>query len=161
MSDGELSRSGLPQLRGLNVRGAWLPDFDELVRYTDQQIPHDDGILIIPGEDLFYYATGRRPRFPVLMFDHTVNPYTPEEIVDLARARDIRWLIVKGETQLEEDSVQEFKDGLRKLLSKDFKQVDSLTNYYIYRRRLPGESDDEQDENGDKDDQDEDDSSRQ
>ena len=51
------------------------------MRFADQEIPRDDGLLMIPGEDLFYYATGRRPRFPVLLFDHTVNPYSPEEII--------------------------------------------------------------------------------
>ena len=56
---------------------------------------------MIPGEDLFYYATGRRPRFPVLMFDHTVNPYSPEEIVEISRRRNICWLIVKKNLQLQ------------------------------------------------------------
>jgi len=91
--EGALTRSSLPQLKGLSTRGEWIPNFEELVRYTDREIPRDEPILIIPGEDLFYYTTGRRPRFPVLMFDHTVNPYTPEEILKLARDRNIRWLI--------------------------------------------------------------------
>src|SRR6266404_6683486 len=82
LEDGNLVRSTLPALRGLSVRGSWIPDFEELVRYAEKEIPKEDGILMIPGEDLFYYTTGRRPRFPVLMFDHTVNPFSPEEIVE-------------------------------------------------------------------------------
>ena len=61
------------------MRCSWLPDFEELVQYTDKEIPRDEGILMLPGEDLFYYTTGRRPRFPVLMFDHTVNPLSAED----------------------------------------------------------------------------------
>ena len=83
---------------------------------------------MIPGEDLFYYATGRRPQFPVLVFDHTVNPYDPGEILELSRSRRIGWLIVKRNVQLEQDPVED-KDRLLKVLRQDFKPVKSLDNY--------------------------------
>ncbi len=134
VSEGEIVHSSLPALAGLSIRGPWIPQFEELVRYTDREIPREDGILMIPGEDLFYYTTGRHPRFPVLMFDHTVNPYSPEEIVNLARARQIRWLIVKRDLQLETDPVED-KARLLELLGQDFEQVESLDNYDIYRRK--------------------------
>ncbi len=141
LDDGELTHSKLPALKGLSMRGSWITDFEELVEYTEKQIPRDDGILCLPGEDLFYYTTGRRPRFPVLMFDHTVNPYGPEEIVDLERARNIQWLIVKNELQLEEEPVEK-KDELMKLLLQDFESVESLDNYEIYKRRSADSEDD-------------------
>jgi len=151
LEDGEVYRSQLKPLHGLTVRGSWLPDFEELVRYTDEHIPREDGMLMIPGEDLFYYTTGRRPQFPVLMFDHTVNPYSNEEILQHARERNIRWLIVKDDYQLEEEPIQ--KEALLELLKQDFKSVESLNNYEIYRRRLPGETDEAPD-NYDQDDSD-------
>jgi len=89
---------------------------------------------MIPGEDLFYYSSGRHPRFPVLMFDHTVNPYSPEEILQLSRTRDIRWLIVKRELQLQTDPVEN-KERLLELLRHDFQQVESLDNYDVYRKK--------------------------
>jgi hypothetical protein len=103
LDDGELQRSSLPQLKGMATRGDWIPSFEELVRYTNEHIPREEGILVLPGEDLFYFATGRAPKFPVLLFDHTVNPYSPAEILDMARSRDIRWLIVKQEMQDEDE----------------------------------------------------------
>ncbi len=133
LSEGELARSTLPQLKGLSVRGDWIPNFEELVRYSEKNIPRDDGLVLIPGEDLFYYTTGRRPRFPVLLFDHTTNPYSPEEIANLCREKNVRWLIVKQDLQLEEDPVEN-RDHLIELLEKDFEQVESLNNYDIYRR---------------------------
>jgi hypothetical protein len=136
LSDGEPARSTLPQLKGLSVRGQWLPDFEELVRYSEANIPRDDGLVLIPGEDLFYYTTGRRPLFPVLLFDHTTNPYSPEEIAKLCRDKNIRWVIIKQDLQLEEDPV-ESRDYLIELLEQDFEQVDSLNNYEIYRRSDP------------------------
>ncbi|HKE56262.1 MAG TPA: hypothetical protein VKB46_06165 [Pyrinomonadaceae bacterium] len=145
LDEGDLTRSNLRALRGLTTRGSWLPDFEELVAYADKNIPRDDGLLYLPGEDLFYYTTGRVPQFPVLMFDHTVNPYSPQEIVDLARARNIQWLIVKDDLQLEEEPLER-KDELINLLEKDFESVDSLNNYEIYKRKSLGSDNSEDDD---------------
>lgn len=142
LSDGELIRSTLPQLKGLSVRGDWLPNFEDLVRYSEANIPRDDGLVLIPGEDLFYYTTGRRPRFPVLLFDHTTNPYSPDEIANLCRDQNIRWVIVKQELQLEEDPVEN-RERLMQLLEKDYEQVESLGNYDIYRRDGASEEQDQ------------------
>jgi hypothetical protein len=145
LDDGELKRSTLPQLRGLATRGDWIPNFEELVRYAGREIPHDAGILILPGEDPFYYATGRRPQFPVLLFDHTVNPYSPEQILNLCRERNIKWLIVKQDLQDEDDAVNQEEEKITAALEQDFEQIESLGNYEIYRRSDPqnGENDDE------------------
>src|SRR5260370_10027145 len=105
-------RSSLPTLAGLSIRGPWIPRFEQLVHFVQREIPQEEGLLIIPGEDLFYYATGRHPRFPALMFDHTVNTYSPEQILEITRAQRISWLIVKKSLQLEEES---FKDKTRLL----------------------------------------------
>jgi hypothetical protein len=146
LDDGALTRSTLPQLRGLATRGDWLPNFEELVRYTEREIPRDQPILIIPGEDLFYYTTGRRPQFPVLMFDHTVNPYTPEEILKLARDRNIRWLIIKQDLQDEDEQVEQERDRLTEVLEQEFEQTESLKNYDIYKRKNPGEEEEDDDD---------------
>jgi hypothetical protein len=133
LSEGQLVRSVLPELAGLSVRGPWIPEFERLVRFAQQEIPVEDGLLLIPGEDLFYYTTGRHPQFPVLMFDHTVNPLSPEEIQRIARARNIRWLIVKKELQVNGEPVED-KGRLLALLSQDFQLVQRLGIYDVYRR---------------------------
>lgn len=133
VSEGEMVRSTLPALRGLSMRGSWIPDFEELVHFADREIPKDDGLLMIPGEDLFYYATGRHPQFPVLMFDHTVDPYSSEEILQISRARNIRWLVIKRDLQIGGETVED-KDHMLALLRQDFTQVESLNNYDVYRR---------------------------
>jgi len=134
LSDGEMTRSTLPQLRGLSIRGRWIPDFEELVSYSNAEIPRDDAVLVLPGEDLFFYTTGRTPQFPVQLFDRTTNPYSPEEIIKLCGDRNIRWVIVKQDLQLDDDRVEQDKDRLTELLDEDFEQVESLNNYDIYRR---------------------------
>jgi hypothetical protein len=133
LSEGEIVRSALPELAGLSVRGPWIPEFERLVRFARQEIPVDDGLVLIPGEDLFYYTSGRRPRFPVIMFDHTVNPFAPEEIRRIAFARNIRWLIVKNDLQVNGEPVED-KARLLALLLQDFHLVQNLGIYDVYRR---------------------------
>ena len=152
LDEGELNRATLPRLKGLATRGDWIPSFEELVHHTNANIPPDAGILLLPGEDAFYYATGRRPQFPVLLFDHTVNPYSPEQIRALCRERNIQWLIVKQDLQNEEDAVDQEKDRIIAALDEDFEQVESLTNYDIYKRIDPNAKNDSDDDNDDDDD---------
>jgi hypothetical protein len=147
--DGEMQHSSLPQLAGLSIRGSYLPDFEELVKYTNENIPPGDSVMVLPGEDLFYYTTGRRPEMPVLLFDVTNNPYSPEQIADLARERDIKWLIVKNDLQVDVDKTIDDKEQIFDALKPEFKHVDSLNNYEIYRRKLAGETDDEDEDDND------------
>jgi hypothetical protein len=133
--EGERVHSTLPVLTGLSIRGHWLADFEELVHFAESNIPRQDGLIIIPGEDLFYYTTGRHPQFPVVMFDHTINPYSPTEILQLSRVREIRWLVVKRDLQLEGEPVED-KAQLLELLSLEFTPVTKLRNYIVYRRNL-------------------------
>jgi hypothetical protein len=78
-----------------------------------------------------------------LLFDHTTNPYGPEEIAKLCRDKNIRWVIVKQDLQLEEDPVEN-RDRLIELLEKDFEQVESLNNYDVYRRSDPEKDQDDE-----------------
>ena len=116
-----------------SIAGPWIPQFEELVRYTDREIPRGEGLLLIPGEDPFYYTTGRRPRFPVLMLDSTLNPYGSEELLNLARAQKIRWLIVKRKLQVRTEIEDEAR--IIALLQQDFEPVKRLDNYDIYQRK--------------------------
>ena len=136
IADGPPVRSSIPALRGLTMRGRWLPDFEELVAFADRQIPRDDAILSMPGEDLFYFTTGRVPKFPVLMFDSTINPYSPSEIAALAEERGVGWIIVKKHLQVNGDPMPELGQTLA-LLSSRFHLVQRLANYDVYRRNAP------------------------
>jgi hypothetical protein len=142
LDEGELKRSTLPPLKGLATRGDWLPNFAELVAYADGAIPRDEGILLLPGEDPFYYTTGRRPQFPVLLFDRTVNPYSPEEVLKICRERNIRWVVIKQNLQNEDEQVEQERERLTAAVEEEFEQVESLINYEIYRRKDPNQKDD-------------------
>jgi len=132
--DGAESHSTLSQLRGLNTPGPWIPAFEELVRFTNAEIPVNDGILLLPGEDPFYFATGRTPQFPILLFDPATDPYTPQETLDQARAHNIRWLIVTRNLQLTAPPKPDLPEALR-ILQQEFVPYRTLTDYDIYRRK--------------------------
>ncbi len=131
--DDPLRHSHLPALRGLAMRGPWLGNFDELADYAARNIPVGDAILEVPGEDLFYFATGRTPQFPVILMDNTVNPYSATELAHLAREKNVRWVIVKRQLQLQEEPIP-FRAQLIELLSADFHREKQLGDYDIYRR---------------------------
>jgi len=127
------ARSAFPQLAGLATPGPYLPEIDDLLRYAQANIPFDDGIVLVPGEEPFYFATGRAPRFPVPFFDPTIDPYSPAEIVSLVRSRNIRWLIVKRDLQTREDPTPD-RAATMNLLMPEFTLAARLRGYDVYRR---------------------------
>jgi hypothetical protein len=132
--DGPEARATLLQLRGLTTPGPWVPSFEELVRFTNAEIPASDGILLLPGEVPFYFVTRRTPQFPVLLFDPATNPYTPAQVLDLARARNIRWLIVTRNLQIATIAEPDLPEVIH-TLQQDFVPYRTLANYDIYRRK--------------------------
>jgi len=133
LPDGPVVHSTLPPLKGMATPGPYLPDFEELLRFAAANIPASDGLILLPGEDPFYFATGRVPRFPVLLFDPATDPYSPAQLVELVRARNIRWLIVKRELQIKEDVTPQ-REATMKALLEDFRPYARLKGYDVYRR---------------------------
>ena len=130
---GPVEHSAFPQLAGMATPGPYLPEFDELLRYASAKIPFDDGLIVIPGEDPFYFATGRVPRFPVLLFDPSTDPYSPAEIAELVRRHNTRWLIVKRDLQINEDPSPQ-RQATMKALMTEFTMAAHLRGYDVYRR---------------------------
>lgn len=133
LPDAPVEHSAFPELAGMATPGQYLPEFDELLRYAAANIPQDDGLILIPGEDPFYFATGRVPRFPVLLFDPTTDPYSPVETAALARSQDIRWLIVKRDLQINVDTTPNRAATLQALMG-EFTLAARLRGYDVYRR---------------------------
>jgi len=134
--DGAIARATQPELRGLATPGPWIPAFEELVRVTNAEIPANDDVLLVPSEYPFYFATGRVTHFPVLLFDPSIDPYTPLQTRDLARADNIRWLIVDTSLQLTALPDAELPQ-IEAALLPDFTLYRTLPNYTIYRRNEP------------------------
>jgi hypothetical protein len=131
--DGPVEHSAEPALRGMAVSGAYLPDFEELLHFAADEIPNSDGLILVPGEDPFYFAAGRVPQFPVLLFDKATDPLSPAELVAEARKREIRWLIVKRGLQIKEDPTPQ-REAALEALQQVFQPYRKLGGYDVYRR---------------------------
>ncbi|MDR3727192.1 MAG: hypothetical protein P4K86_09145 [Terracidiphilus sp.] len=123
----------LPELKGMAAPGNFVPGFEELLRFAAADIPASDGLILLPGEDPFYFATGRVPQFPVLLFDPATDPYSPAQLLEQARSGNIRWLIVKRELQIKEDPTPQ-REATMQALMQDFKPYRQLQSYDVYRR---------------------------
>ncbi|MGA3373622.1 MAG: hypothetical protein ABSC48_17880 [Terracidiphilus sp.] len=130
---GPILHSAIPALRGVSVSGPYLPEFEELLRFAANEIPASDGLILIPGEDPFYFATGRVPQFPVLLFDKATDPYSPVQLVEEAQQRNIRWLIVKRNLQIKEDTTPQ-RAATFEALQQVFLPYRKLSGYDVYRR---------------------------
>lgn len=132
--DTPVEHSAVPQLDGISTPGPYLPNFDELLRYASANIPFSDGLILLPGEDPFYFVTGRTPQFPVLLFDPATDPYSPAQVVEQERLHQIRWLIVKRYLQIKQDPTPQREATLNALL-RDFTLSVHLHGYDVYKRR--------------------------
>ena len=131
---GPALHSSIPALKGMAVSGPYLPEFEELLRFSDSEIPFSDGLILLPGEDPFYFVTGRTPQFPVLLFDNATDPLsTPAQLVAEAERRKTRWLIVKRTMQMKEDPTPQ-RDASLEALQKLFLPYRKLAGYDVYRR---------------------------
>jgi hypothetical protein len=133
LPDGPAMHSVVPALRGMAVSGPYLPEFEELLRFAANEIPASDGLILLPGEAPFYFATGRVPQFPVLLFDRATDPLSPAQLVAEAERRKVRWLIVKRNLQVKEDVTPQREETM-KALERVFLPYRKLTGYDIYRR---------------------------
>lgn len=132
--DAPLQRSSLPALRGMATPGLYLSNLDELADFVTREIPPGDVVLPIPGEDPFYFVTGRMPKFPVTLFDPATDPYSASALMVEAQRRNVRWVIVKRTLQITENPEPGVEETMR-LLVRDFVLNRRLKGYDIFRRR--------------------------
>ncbi len=134
--DGPVQTSTWPRLRGLATEGTWVPELDQLLVWIDQNIPPEEALISLPGEDPLFFALRRPPQFPVLLFEaSTVNPMSIAQMREQLVAKKIQWLVVK-------DPLQTTFTGLQKhlgaeLTTPDFTRVKQLGRYQIFRRTQP------------------------
>ena len=131
--DGPVASSTYPGLAGLAAPGPFVEDVDEILRLVDKTVPAGDGIISFPGEEPLFYALGRRPRFPLVAFDFTVDPYAPAELTALRDATGVRWVLVKRDLQLLGTPFN--ATAKISALTDGFDLASSTFGYDLYRRR--------------------------
>ena len=132
--DGPVAHATLPALHRMATPGSFLPEFEGLVHFADTEIPAKDGILIIPGEVPFYFATGRTPQFPILLFDPATDPYAPQQTLQEAHRHGIQWVMVGRHLQLNADPHPDLPQITSAVLT-DYALYRHLPGYDVYRRK--------------------------
>ena len=127
-------RAAYPSLSGLAAPGPYLRDLDAALVWIEANVPPDEPAVFIPGEDPIYYALGRRPPLPVVMFEGVTNPYSAEELVALGRSAGLRWVFVKeGPLQLGSYDERALIAAFAPPLTRGLVDVGMVGAYHVYR----------------------------
>ncbi len=128
-----LTQSSQPILQGMKIKGDWLKEFDALIDWTEKNVPKEDRVASLPGEDPFYFASARA--IPVF-YNQIVEgsyPHKRDWIVSHIKERAVDWVIIKTKFQAEY-AFRDF-DQLAIELSSDYELVNTgLKNYIVMRR---------------------------
>ena len=129
---GPVVRSEFPSLAGLSAPGPYIGDLDAILTWTRDNVPAEDAMVFLPGEDPAFFALGRRPRMPSVYYYDVANPYSPAEVARIADEIGLRWVFVKDRLQLVEEPALE--QGLIAALTEHASLVAQVGPYRIYRR---------------------------
>ena len=126
-------------LRRFTVDSPYLSNFAELLDFVADRIPESEPVVCVPQEDPFYVMTGRRNPLPMVIFDRTATPFFPEDIVNEAERRQVKWVIVKRVLQMERVLAEEIA-GIPEAFSKKYTTVARLSGYDILYRSAPAQA---------------------
>ena len=129
---GPVVRSAFPSLGGLSAPGPYIGELDTILTWTRDNVPENEAMLFLPGEDPSYFALGRRPRMPSVYYYDVANPYSPAEVARFADAVGLRWVFVKDRLQLVEEPPLE--QALIAALTDKATLVAQVGAYRVYRR---------------------------
>ncbi len=129
---GPVQHSSFPSLAGLSARGPYLADLDEILFWTRDNVPQDEPMVFLPGEDPVFFALGRRPRLPAVYFYDVASPLPPAEIARAADSIGLRWVFVKERLQLKD--VPPTERELVARLTERARLVARVGAYLVYRR---------------------------
>jgi hypothetical protein len=118
--------------RGFTVHVPHLSNFFELLDFVTKYIPESEPVVCVPQEDPFYVMTGRRNPLPMVIFDRTAMPFSPEEIVEEAERRRVKWVIVKRVLQIRHLAWE--VEGIPEAFSEKYTTVARLSGYDILYR---------------------------
>lgn len=127
---GERQQADTAKLKGLSTGGNWLPSFEDLVVFVENEVPKDESIVAFPGEDPFYYVTERKNHFPYAQFNPITFPHDEQWIWDELQIRRIKWVVIKKELQCPKGFLN--LDWLATNIQSHYKLYKILNKYDIY-----------------------------
>ncbi len=129
---GQPQSASISSLQGLSTPGIWIPEFENLIKYVDQNIPASDKIAFLPGEDVFYEVTGRRnPMFCFCFLREACESNLNQAFKD-AKEKRVDWVIVKTKFQLK------YWNDIIKIadlnIPPEYRLADRVGIYNLYKR---------------------------
>lgn len=119
----------------VKTRGNWLPDIDEMVDFVNNNIPKEDKVIDLPGEDPFYLLTGRKPLLKYFSLNSTAYIYPIEKIYDDIELNNIQWIIVKNKFQISNSGgFIDISNPLNKI-KKNYYLYKNLKAYNVYKKK--------------------------
>ena len=129
---GPVARSTFPSLAGLSARGPYIGELDMMLNWAHDNVPPDDAVVFLPGEDPAFYALGWRPRLPSVYFYDVATPYSPAELARIANEVGLRWVFVKDRLQLADEPPLE--KALVAALTERATLVAQVGPYRVFKR---------------------------
>jgi hypothetical protein len=128
--------SSISRIAGLSSPGSYIPAMEQLISYTEKEIPKEDTVAFVPGEDPFFAMTGRSNPMPfVQYFTATYEPKWNNVLGEFTD-RGVTWIIVKRKTQFTGTSgfinLEDARVGLTNLYTP-ITQIAST--YMVYRKK--------------------------
>jgi hypothetical protein len=120
--------SNADHLKGLSARGSFISNMDNMLIYTENNIPKNEKVIVISGEDPFYASTQRIN--PLRFGQVGVNTYPDELIVPDIIESNAKWLIIKNTMQLNQHRIMPAVDT--KII------LDNLLDYYNCIEKIEG-----------------------
>lgn len=132
---GAVAHATHPRIRGFATPGPYFPDFDRLLARVAALIPQEARVLTVPGEDPFFFASGRTPTFPIVLFDDTAAPHDAPTVARMLDEYGIEWIVVKRRLQLRNSPWRHLDELVATHLPRRYAVVEEVGPYVVLRRR--------------------------
>ncbi|NQU34171.1 MAG: hypothetical protein HQ521_13140 [Bacteroidetes bacterium] len=118
-------------LSGLGTNGSWFNDLNEIEQYINTNIPENESIYFIPGEDPLYYLTGRTPKLNYFQLNSITLSRDLDSVYADINMAGIKWVIIKTKLQCERGFIN--YDLLADSIKNNYVLYRKLDSYEIYR----------------------------
>ncbi len=130
--NGKLQKATRSNFEFVATPGNWISEMEECFTYIDSNIPKEESIIGIPGEDPIYFATQRTPELRYFSLNSNVCPFSEKQICNDIMLNNIKWIILKTNPQM---PVGFFStDSIKSFIKSDYKLVKVIKGYEIYRK---------------------------
>ena len=124
------------RLYGVGIKGKWLPEFENLVEYINEEIG-EDTFFEYPCEDPVYWATDKEPQLSYFQLLEATSPFSKDDTIDIIAEKKISYVIVKRELQNHNYFVKEetIYEDIDKFITKGYEVEKELGIYTILKNK--------------------------